>query len=284
MKIARTQAELDRALAPLRAQGIGFAPTMGALHQGHLALLEAAKRDEMALVASIFVNPLQFGPNEDYARYPRDEKGDLAALERAGCQVVWLPDTATMYPPGLATRVEVEGPALGFEGSLRPGHFRGVATVVARLFGQIRPARAYFGEKDWQQVQVVRRMVTDLALPVSIVPVPTYREADGLAMSSRNRYLTSAQRALAPMLPRVMQATAAFLKSHSLLQDSATAIAATLKAAQEELREAGFAPDYLALVDGPTLEPILRVAPGARLIAAARLGPVRLIDTLSCED
>ena len=154
-------------------------------------------------MTSIFVNPLQFAATEDLSRYPRDEAGDLAVLEASGCAAVWMPDVATMYPPGDATTISVSGPAENWEGAARPQHFRGVATVCAKLFGQVRPDRAYFGEKDWQQLQVVRRMVSDLHLPLEIVAVPTVREADGLAMSSRNRFLTAAERALAP-LPHVV--------------------------------------------------------------------------------
>ncbi len=169
---------------------LALVPTMGALHDGHRALVREAVAGGAAVVTSIFVNPLQFGANEDLSRYPRDEAGDLAILEAAGCHLVWLPDVAAMYPPGDATTIDVAGPAEQWEGEARPGHFRGVATVCARLFGQVRPDRAYFGEKDWQQLQVVRRMVADLHLPLEIVGVPTVREPDGLALSSRNRFLT----------------------------------------------------------------------------------------------
>ena len=161
-----------------------------------------------ATVASIFVNPLQFGPNEDLSRYPRDEAGDLAALEAEGCALAWLPDIATMYPPGEATTITVAGPAERWEGDARPGHFRGVATVCAKLFGQVRPDRAYFGEKDWQQLQVVKRMAADLLLPLEIVGVETVRQADGLAMSSRNRFLSAEERAKAPALISALRATA----------------------------------------------------------------------------
>jgi pantoate--beta-alanine ligase len=275
MIVARNEADLTAALAALRkrVRSVGFVPTMGALHAGHLALAEAARAADGGVVASIFVNPLQFAPTDDFDRYPRDEAGDLAMLEAAGCAVAWLPDVATMYPPDSATRVEVGGPAEGFEGAHRPGHFRGVATVVARLFGQVRPDHAYFGEKDWQQVQVVRRMVADLRLPVSVVPVPTVRETDGLAMSSRNRYLAPAERALAPALHRTMVEVARAMSAGE-------PVAATLDAATAHLREIGFAPDYLALVDGPTLSVLDAPRPGDRLIAAARLGAVRLLDNV----
>ncbi len=246
---------------------------MGALHDGHRALINAAVDSGAGVVASIFVNPLQFGANEDLSRYPRDEDGDLAMLRACGCHLVWMPDLATMYPPGDATTIEVAGPAEQWEGTARPGHFRGVATVCAKLFGQVRPDRAYFGEKDWQQVQVVRRMVADLHLPLQIVGVSTVREPDGLAMSSRNRFLIGEERAVAPRLHEVLDTTASALRSHC-------AIDAALDDARRDLIQAGFQLDYLALVDGLTMSAILELAPGARLIVAARLGSVRLIDNI----
>jgi pantoate--beta-alanine ligase len=251
---------------------------MGALHDGHGALVAAAKASGATAAASIFVNPLQFGPTEDLARYPRDEAGDLAKLAAWGCRLVWLPDVATMYPADAATVIVPEGPAEGWEGAARPGHFRGVATVVAKLFGQVGAEAAYFGEKDWQQLQVVRRMVTDLHLPVAVVGVPTVREPDGLALSSRNRYLTASERARAPALHRALSRAAAALAGGG---DAAAVLAAERAALAGE----GFAVDYLALVDGPSLRAIDAIAPGrpsegARLIAAARLGVVRLIDNI----
>jgi pantoate--beta-alanine ligase len=275
MRIARTLEELAAHRAALAASGGGLAlvPTMGALHAGHVSLVTIARREAAAVAASIFVNPLQFAPGEDLARYPRDEAGDLAALAAAGCDLAWLPEVETMYPPGDATVVEVAGPALGYEGDARPTHFRGVATVVARLFGQVRPDVAVFGEKDWQQLQVVRRMVADLALGVRIVAGPVVREADGLALSSRNRYLDAAARARAVVLPRTLDATARALRAGD-------AVAPALAAALAALREAGFAPDYLDLIDGAAMRAIDEVRPGARLIAAARIGGVRLLDTL----
>jgi pantoate--beta-alanine ligase len=183
MEVVRTIEALQSAGAALRRRfgSLALVPTMGALHDGHRALVTAAATSGAAVVVSIFVNPLQFNANEDLSLYPRDEAGDLAALRACGCHLVWLPDVTTMYPPGGATTIDVAGPAEQWEGSARPGHFRGVATVCAKLFGQVRPDRAYFGEKDWQQLQVVRRMVADLHLPLEIVAVPTVRESDGLA-------------------------------------------------------------------------------------------------------
>jgi pantoate--beta-alanine ligase len=246
----------------------------GALHDGHLASVRQAVASGAAVVTSIFVNPLQFGASEDLSRYPRDEAGDLATLEAAGCHLVWLPAVAVMYPTDDATTIDVAGPAELWEGQARPGHFRGVATVCARLFGQVRPDRAYFGEKDWQQLQVVRRMVADLHLPLDIVGVATVREPDGPALSSRNRFLTAADRAVAPRLFAVLQATA-----HEL----ATGVQATgrLNSACRALVQAGFQVDYFALVDGPTLQLLATIRRPARLIAAARLGSVRLIDNVA---
>ena len=276
MLIARTLPELRAACAHLRrsSDALAFVPTMGALHDGHRALVTAGVASGAATVASIFVNPLQFGPNEDLSRYPRDEQGDLETLEATGCALVWLPDVTTMYPANAATTIVVTGPAERWEGDARPGHFRGVATVCAKLFGQVRPDQAYFGEKDWQQLQVVRRMAADLLLPLEIVGVETVREPDGLAMSSRNRFLSPADRALAPLLAQVLRATATQLAT----QVDATA---TLQAATDTLDASGFAVDYLALVDGPTLKPLRQALPGARLIAAARLGTTRLLDNVA---
>jgi pantoate--beta-alanine ligase len=268
MRIARTLTDLREAVSGLRASlgSIALVPTMGALHDGHRALVRAAVTSGAAAIASIFVNPLQFAATEDLSRYPRDEAGDLAALEASGCAAVWMPDVETMYPAGDATAITVSGPAKNWEGSARPGHFRGVATVCAKLFGQVRPDRAYFGEKDWQQLQVVRRMVSDLNLPLEIVAVETVREPDGLALSSRNRFLSAAERVRAPLL-------------HAVLTE--TVRGGTVTAARERLTEAGFGVDYLAFVDGPTLTEITGPAPGARLIAAARLGAVRLLDNIA---
>ncbi len=213
MLIARTLGELRSGLADLKRGGepVALVATMGALHAGHRALVEAAAAGKGKIAASIFVNPTQFGPAEDFARYPRDDAGDLEKLRAWGCDLAWVPEVATMYPPGDATMVVPAGPAERWEGVARPGHFRGMATVVAKLFGQIRPETSFFGEKDWQQLQVVRRMVADLHLGVTIVPVPTVREPDGLALSSRNRLLTPDARARAPRLHAAMRQAAAEL-------------------------------------------------------------------------
>lgn len=275
MHIARTLSDLRDASSALRVQfgHTGMVPTMGALHAGHRALVRAAVATGAGVIASIFVNPTQFAASEDLSRYPRDEPGDLALLRDAGCHLVWLPELASMYPPGEATTIEVAGPAERWEGDFRPGHFRGVATVCARLFGQARPDAAFFGEKDWQQIQVVRRMVADLLLPLEIVGIPTVREPDGLAMSSRNRFLSEAERALAPRLYDVLEAAAAALGQGGAAER-------TLRHARLTLTEAGFGLDYLELVDGLSLKPLAAARAPARLIVAARLGAVRLLDNL----
>ena len=275
MLIARTLSELRAGCERLRrhAEAMAFVPTMGALHDGHRALVAAGVRTGAATVASIFVNPLQFGPNEDLSRYPRDETGDLALLEAEGCALVWLPDAATMYPPAEATTVTVGGPAERWESDARPGHFRGVATVCAKLFGQVRPDRAYFGEKDWQQLQVVKRMVADLLLPLEIVGIETVREADGLAMSSRNRFLAPQERAVAPALYATLQQTAASLAG-------GVATSEALAAARDALARLGFGVDYFALVDAESLTPVDHLSGQTRLIATARLGTVRLLDNV----
>ena len=270
MRIARTISELASARAAFGV-ALGFVPTMGALHDGHVALVTAARAANMPVAASIFVNPTQFGPNEDFLAYPRTEAADLAKLEAAGCDLVWLPDVAAMYPADGASTILVAGPAERWEGALRPGHFAGVATVVAKLFGQVRPSHAYFGEKDWQQIQVIASMTADLLLPVTIVPVPTVREADGLALSSRNRFLTAEERRTAPALRAAMTLSVARLRD-------GVAVPAALAAGVARLGEAGLSPDYFALVHAHSLAPLDVLAPPARLIAAAKLGRIRLLD------
>lgn len=278
MRIARDLATLRAEAARLGPrEGIAVVPTMGALHAGHVSLVEAARAaGARAVIASIFVNPLQFGPQEDLARYPRDEAGDLRALEAAGCDLAWLPSPAVMYPPGHATGIAVAAPpAEGWEADARPGHFRGVATVCAKLFLQTGAGMAMFGEKDWQQLQVVTRMARDLDIPVRVIPCPTVREADGLAMSSRNRFLGPAERALAPALIGAMRAAAAEIAGGAAPQ------AAALARAAEGLAAQGFGVDYLALVEPETLRPAAPEARAGRLIAAARLGGVRLLDNIA---
>jgi pantoate--beta-alanine ligase len=276
MKIARSREALGAAVTALRAKkgAIALVPTMGALHAGHVSLIKYARRLAPAVMASIFVNPSQFNDPADLARYPRDEAGDIAKLRDAGCDLVWLPDVTDVYPKGDATRVIVAGPALGFEATQRPGHFDGVATVVTKIFGAVRPDIAVFGEKDWQQLQVIRRLTEDLGLPPKIAAAPVLREADGLAMSSRNVFLNSAEREVAPLLFRALTQCAAAIAGGA-------DVAASLARAGIGLRHAGFTPDYFTLIDGAAMCEIEVPVPGARLIAAALLGPVRLLDTVA---
>ncbi|WP_277970685.1 pantoate--beta-alanine ligase [Sphingomonas echinoides] len=275
MQTIRTLSALRAAIADFRSGGsdIALVPTMGALHRGHIALIETARRQGRKVVASIFVNPKQFGPNEDLARYPRREAADARMLTEAGCDILWLPPVEDMYPTGFATNISVSGVSEGLDGAARPGHFDGVATVVAKLFNQVRPDIALFGEKDFQQLAVIRRMVSDLDFGIEIEGVPTQRDDDGLALSSRNVYLDDGQRAAAVALPRALgDAARAILRGDSP--------ADVLAAARDSLTGAGFAVDYIELVDAETLA---SDAPGSRprrLLAAARLGGTRLIDNL----
>lgn len=272
MKIARDLHELQNNLAGLGS--VSFVPTMGALHDGHLSLLRAAKVTKRPIVVSIFVNPMQFGPREDFAAYPRDEAADLQALEAAGCDLVWLPTVEIMYPPYGATTLQVGGPALRWEGESRPGHFNGVATVVAKLFGQIHPKAAYFGEKDWQQIQVIKRFVQDLLMPVEIVAVPTARAPSGLALSSRNRFLTLDEAQKAPALYQTLIEAADQLRAGGQ-------ISAVLRWAESQLQAFRLQPDYVALVDAESLEPASTLRPPLRLLAAAKLGAIRLLDNIA---
>ena len=274
MIIMRDIPSLRAALAAL-PRPRALVATMGALHAGHMALVTEARRlAPGGVVASIFVNPLQFAPNEDFSRYPRLEDDDLAMLRHAQCDVAWLPSVDTMYPPNAATRITVAGPAEGFEGAIRPDHFAGVATVVAKLLNQTVPDLAVFGEKDWQQVQVVTRMAADLDMPTRIIPVPTVRDRDGLALSSRNRHLTPSERALAPSLYATLQATAARLAAGQPID-------AAEREGIEALQAAGFEPDYLRVAAAATMQPLSTMQHPARLLTAARLGTVRLLDNVS---
>jgi len=251
---------------------VALVPTMGALHDGHLALVAAARAQADHVVVSIFVNPTQFGPTEDLARYPRQEEADAALLRTAGVALLWLPMVATMYPPGFATTVSVGTLGERLCGATRPGHFDGVATVVAKLLNQVRADVALFGEKDWQQLGVIRRMASDLDLGVEVVGVPTVREADGLARSSRNVYLSAGERAAAVALPQALERAAVAIRGGDRVD-------AALAAAVAALAQAGFAVDYVELVDAE-LAPVERYAPGLRLLAAARSGTTRLIDNV----
>ncbi|MCZ7652147.1 MAG: pantoate--beta-alanine ligase [Thermoanaerobaculia bacterium] len=220
MRTVREPAELQMAVRQLRRNGaeIGFVPTMGALHEGHLSLVEIARRRDALVVVSVFVNPAQFGPGEDFDRYPRQPERDAGMLHEAGCDLLFLPEVETIYPAGSATRIHLEGAALGYEGKCRPGHFDGVATVVTILFQLVRPNFAVFGEKDAQQLAVVRQLARDLRLPVEIVAGPTRREPDGLAMSSRNAYLSPEEREAAAVLPRALAAVRAAVEGASAVR------------------------------------------------------------------
>jgi pantoate--beta-alanine ligase len=256
-------------------ESVVLVPTMGALHVGHLALVAHAKAIGRRAVVSIFVNPTQFGPTEDFPRYPRDVAADLALLAEPGADAAWTPEVEAMYPLGFSTCIEVGGLTEGLCGTVRPGHFAGVATVVTKLLNQVRPDIALFGEKDFQQLQVIRRAVRDLDLGVEIRGVPTIREADGLALSSRNRYLNPEERAVAPRLHAVLARIAAALREG--------AAAAPLRAEGiAELSAAGFDPvQYLEVRDAETLAPLERVDGPARVLAAAYLGRTRLIDNVA---
>ena len=248
---------------------------MGALHAGHMALVAEARQRADKVAASIFVNPAQFGEGEDFGRYPRREEQDSRMLDAAGCDLLWVPSVADIYPPGFASKISVGSVSECWEGEARPGHFDGVATVVAKLLLSVRPAIALFGEKDFQQLAVIRRMVADLNLGVEIVGVPTVREADGLALSSRNAYLSSEERQQALALPRTLQAARAAILS-------GTPVPEVLHEADAALRNGGFSRiDYFALVDAATLEPVDRPHGAMRLLAAAVIGTTRLIDNLA---
>ena len=277
MQIIRHLAGLRPALRSIGAGGerIALVPTMGALHAGHMALITAAKRNATRVVATIFVNPLQFGAGEDLDRYPRREAEDAAMLEAGGCDLVWLPTAAQLYPLGFATSISVSGISELWDGAARPGHFDGVATVVAKLLIAVMPDVALFGEKDYQQLAVIRRLVVDLGLAIEVVGVPIVRDADGLALSSRNAYLAPDQRRRAVAMPQSLIAARDAIRSGGVVDELLGQARATLEAA-------GFsAIDYFALVDAATLEPIDTLDRPARLAAAAKMGATRLIDNLA---
>lgn len=286
MQTVHTLDVLRKQVAKLRgAHGhagasIGLVPTMGALHEGHLTLVRRAREACDHVVASVFVNPTQFGPNEDLDAYPRQLAEDSAMLEAEGCALLWAPDAPEMYPDGFVTNISVKGVSEGLCGASRPGHFDGVATVVNKLFNQVLPDMAFFGEKDFQQLAVIRTMARDLDLSqpqaLSIIGVPTVRESDGLAMSSRNRYLSTADRRAAAALPRSMKEAIAKIENGG----QALPILSILK---QSLLDAGFeSVDYAVLADSNTLAPIDALSgPPARLLVAARIGGTRLIDNMA---
>ena len=272
---------LRRTVSLLRADGpVALVPTMGALHGGHLALVREATRRSAHVVVSIFVNPRQFGANEDLDRYPRQLATDSALLKEEGVSLLWAPDAAVMYPPGFATTVSLGGVSAGMCGAARPGHFDGVATVVCKLFNQVGPDLALFGEKDWQQLSVIRRMARDLDLNLpraeAIIGVPTVREADGLALSSRNAFLTPELRRSAAALPRAIQAAIAAMRSGAPIEPAMASLIA-------DLISAGFTGvDYAEVRDADTLVPLTELSKSAaRLLVAARIGTTRLIDNMA---
>lgn len=279
MHTLRTVAELREQVLAWRMQDarIGFVPTMGNLHAGHLSLVEQARTESDRVIVSVFVNPTQFGPNEDFARYPRTESEDAAKLESANADLLFLPTVEEMYPGGTeaTTFVEVPGLSEQFCGAFRPGHFRGVATIVARLFNMVQPDLAVFGEKDFQQLLVIRRMVHDLAFPVRIMGVPTARESDGLAMSSRNQYLSDVERRKAALIYQLLTGTA------ERIACGETDYAALEQSAMAVLEAEGFRPDYFAVRRSSDLGPPAENDSELVILAAARLGNTRLIDNLT---
>lgn len=275
--VDRTVADIRRRVAGWRQAGarIALVPTMGALHDGHIALIRAARRQADRTVVSIFLNPTQFGPNEDLATYPRTWDADLAALARLGIDAVFAPNVAEMYPDGFATTITVAGPGLGLETDFRPQFLTGVATVVSKLLIACAPDIAIFGEKDYQQLLVICRLVADLGLPMRIVGHPTVREGDGLALSSRNGYLSADERRTAPTLYQALAAAAAAIRGGTPVDEALAGARATLQAA-------GFAVDYVELRNAGTLAPVADLtSEPLRLLAAARLGKTRLIDNVA---
>jgi pantoate--beta-alanine ligase len=277
LQIVRTPAALTAAMESWKRAGhrVAFVPTMGALHAGHLALVTEGLRHADKVAASIFVNPKQFGPTEDLDRYPRDEAGDAAKLASAGCELLYAPTVATMYPPGFASYVRVAALPDLLCGAARPGHFDGVATVVCKLLAAARADVAVFGEKDWQQLAIIRRMAEDLDLGTTIIGCGIVRDDDGLALSSRNLYLSPDERRRAVALPQ------ALMRAREALQAGGD-VAPALAAAERRIAAAGFARiDYCELVDGERLTPLRAVTPGARIMVAAVMGSTRLIDNLA---
>jgi pantoate--beta-alanine ligase len=263
----------------MRAAGdtLGFVATMGALHEGHVSLVRLAKQNTTRCIASLFVNPKQFAAHEDLSAYPRDEAGDVAKLEAAGCDLVFAPKPNEMYADDFATAISVGGVSNDLEGLSRPHFFGGVATVVAKLFLQVQPDMAVFGEKDYQQLLVIRKLVRDMAFPITIIPGPTIREMDGLAMSSRNAYLSAPERATASAMPRALRTAISALEHRAPIK-------ATLARVEADLTQAGFARvDYVALREAETLAPVAgdTLTGAARILAAALIGRTRLIDNMA---
>ncbi len=280
MLVTRDIERTRKAVAAARAAGrrIGFVPTMGALHAAHVSLMEAARRAGDFVVVSIFVNPTQFGPGEDFDAYPRDEGGDLATCENAGVDLVFFPSVAVMYPPGAVTTVHVARLTDTLCGPHRPGHFDGVATVVTKLFNIVQPDAAYFGQKDAQQLAVIRRMTRDLDMPVEIVGCPTVREPDGLAMSSRNAYLDPDQRSQATCLYRALEHARSRIQTG---EESAETITTEMRGIVENAGPCRI--DYISVVDPASMEPVTRIAGPVLVALAVRIGRTRLIDNMTVD-
>ena len=279
MQTLRDLPALRAAVDALKSDGkpLVLVPTMGALHDGHMALVEEARRHGRHVVVSIFVNPRQFGPNEDLDAYPRREAKDAQMLAAAGVDILWMPPVDVMYPAGYATNIGVSGVSEGLDGAARPGHFDGVSTVVAKLFNQVRPDVAIFGEKDYQQLAVIRRMVIDLNQGIEIIGMPTQRAEDGLALSSRNAYLSEEERKAALALPRALGEAKRQIEKGEPVEGALAKAIATLAAH-------GFDPvDYVSLCDAATLAPMTALDRPARLLGAAKLGKTRLIDNISVD-
>ncbi|MBL0115128.1 MAG: pantoate--beta-alanine ligase [Sphingomonadales bacterium] len=277
MQIIRQLSALRERTKLIRESGrtLALVPTMGALHAGHMSLVELARRQADDVIVSIFVNPKQFGPNEDLDKYPRSEEADAARLAESGVTALWMPSVSEVYPDGFATSVKVAKLGELWCGAARPGHFEGVATVVAKLFNQVCPDIAVFGEKDWQQLAIIRRMARDLDMAVEIIGMPIVRDTDGLALSSRNAYLSAADREAALTLPRALSGAARDIGNGADVE-------VTLADAKAQLLAAGFTQvDYFALVDAATLEPLATLDRTGRLLAAARIGGTRLIDNIA---
>jgi pantoate--beta-alanine ligase len=275
-RVVRTIPALRRALVEFGAATTALVPTMGALHEGHLTLVKHARKRARRVIVSIFVNPTQFAPNEDFGSYPRTWKADLAALAALKVELIWAPTATVMYPEGFATKVEPAGPAkAGLEDKFRPHFFGGVATVCSKLFTQVQPDFAMFGEKDYQQLRVITQVVQDLNLTPKIIGVATVREKDGLAMSSRNTYLAADERRTAPLLYKTLKSSARRIKAGESIE-------AVLNAGRDDIRQAGFALDYLEARHAQTLQPVTSRADGPiRLLVAAKIGKTRLIDNVA---
>ncbi len=280
MQVVRTVDAIRELVSAARADGcsIGLVPTMGALHHAHVSLMDAARRDCDFTVVSVFVNPTQFGPNEDYERYPRDEAADLSTCRSAGVDAVFLPAVGEMYAPEAVTAVRVAGLTSGLCGAFRPGHFDGVATVVAKLLNIVQPDRAYFGEKDAQQLAVIRRVVIDLDMPTEVVGCPTVREESGLAVSSRNAYLSSAERVRAQSLYAALQAGRARILSG---ERDAESVIGTMRSVIDPAGSAKV--DYVSIVEPATMQPVARIEDPVLLALAVRIGGTRLIDNLTVD-